>query len=71
MKDGVIIVNCARGGIINEDALLKALESGKVNRCSSSSSTTINETRAPTSEASQSNNCVGRFKVGMHVFHIL
>lgn len=32
MKDGVIIVNCARGGIINEDALLKALNSGKV-RC--------------------------------------
>lgn len=31
MKDGVIIVNCARGGIINEDALLKALNSGKVN----------------------------------------
>lgn len=30
MKDGVIIVNCARGGIINEDALLKALTSGKV-----------------------------------------
>lgn len=32
MKDGVIIVNCARGGIINEDALLKALNSGKVRR---------------------------------------
>lgn len=30
MKNGVIIVNCARGGIINEDALLKALNSGKV-----------------------------------------
>ncbi len=30
MKDGVIIVNTARGGIINEEALLKALESGKV-----------------------------------------
>lgn len=29
MKDGVIIVNCARGGIINEDALLRALNSGK------------------------------------------
>ena len=29
MKDGVIIVNCARGGIINEAALLDALESGK------------------------------------------
>lgn len=30
MKDGVIIVNCARGGIVNEDALLTALNSGKV-----------------------------------------
>jgi D-3-phosphoglycerate dehydrogenase / 2-oxoglutarate reductase len=30
MKDGVRIVNCARGGIINEDALYDALTSGKV-----------------------------------------
>lgn len=30
MKDGVRIVNCARGGIINEDALYEALASGKV-----------------------------------------
>jgi len=30
MKDGVIIVNCARGGIIDEAAMLAALESGKV-----------------------------------------
>ena len=30
MKDGVIIINCARGGIIEEEALLAALESGKV-----------------------------------------
>ena len=30
MKDGVIIVNCARGGIISEAAMLEALESGKV-----------------------------------------
>ena len=30
MKDGVLVVNCARGGIINEDAMLNALESGKV-----------------------------------------
>lgn len=29
MKDGVILVNCARGGIINEGALLRALNSGK------------------------------------------
>jgi len=30
MKPGVRIVNCARGGIINEDALYDALTSGKV-----------------------------------------
>ena len=30
MKDGVGIVNCARGGTISEDALLQALDSGKV-----------------------------------------
>jgi len=30
MKDGVIVVNCARGGIVNEEALLTALETGKV-----------------------------------------
>ncbi|WP_066195429.1 phosphoglycerate dehydrogenase [Gracilibacillus timonensis] len=30
MKDGVRIVNCARGGIIDEDALYEAIKSGKV-----------------------------------------
>jgi D-3-phosphoglycerate dehydrogenase len=30
MKDGVMIVNCARGGIVDEDALYAALQSGKV-----------------------------------------
>ncbi len=30
MKDGVYIINCARGGIINEKDLYTALESGKV-----------------------------------------
>ena len=29
-KDGVRLLNCARGGIIDEDALLRGLESGKV-----------------------------------------
>lgn len=29
-KPGVRLVNCARGGIVNEDALLRALESGHV-----------------------------------------
>lgn len=30
MKDGVIIANTSRGGVINEDALLEALNSGKI-----------------------------------------
>ncbi len=29
-KDGVKIVNCARGGIVNEDDIVNAIESGKV-----------------------------------------
>jgi D-3-phosphoglycerate dehydrogenase len=30
MKDGVILINCARGGLYNEDALLAGLTSGKI-----------------------------------------
>jgi D-3-phosphoglycerate dehydrogenase len=30
MKKGVRVINCARGGIVDEKALLKAIESGKV-----------------------------------------
>lgn len=30
MKDGVYIINCARGGVIDEDALVDAIRSGKV-----------------------------------------
>lgn len=33
LKDGAMIINCARGGIIDEDALYAALKSGKVSRC--------------------------------------
>ncbi len=34
MKEGVVIVNAARGGVIDEEALLRALESGKVKAAS-------------------------------------
>jgi D-3-phosphoglycerate dehydrogenase len=30
MRDGVILINCARGGLYNEDALVEGLKSGKV-----------------------------------------
>lgn len=33
MRNGVIIVNCARGGIIDEDALYNGLKSGKIRAC--------------------------------------
>jgi lactate dehydrogenase-like 2-hydroxyacid dehydrogenase len=33
MKHGVVIVNTARGAVMDEDALVKALESGQVASC--------------------------------------
>lgn len=33
MKDGVIIVNAARGGVIDESALLEGLNAGKIRAC--------------------------------------
>ncbi len=33
MKDGVVLINCARGGIINEKDLYDSLRSGKVAMC--------------------------------------
>jgi glyoxylate reductase len=33
MKKGVVIVNTARGAVMDEDALVKALDSGQVQSC--------------------------------------
>ena len=33
MRDGVLVINCARGGIVDEQALVEALETGKVAGC--------------------------------------
>jgi D-3-phosphoglycerate dehydrogenase len=30
MRDGVVLINCARGGLYNEEALLEGLKSGKI-----------------------------------------
>ena len=30
MKDGVVLINCARGGLYNEEALVENLKSGKI-----------------------------------------
>ncbi len=47
MKDGVGVVNCARGGTIKEEALLNAIESGKVKYLA----TDVFESEPPTDES--------------------
>ncbi len=48
MKDGVVIINCSRGGVVKETALLDALNSGKVDYAAMD----VYETEPPT-EAQQ------------------
>ncbi|MDB9882911.1 D-2-hydroxyacid dehydrogenase [Bacteroidia bacterium] len=55
MKDGVGIINCARGGTINETALINALESGKVKYAA----TDVFEKEPPVSEEILRINSVG------------
>ena len=33
VKDGAILINAGRGGLIDDNALLKALDSGKLSEC--------------------------------------
>ena len=46
MKDGVVLVNCARGGVVKESDLLEALNSGKV----SFAAMDVYETEPPTDD---------------------
>ncbi len=46
MKEGVFVLNCARGGIVDEKALLKALKEGKV----AGAGMDVFETEPPTSD---------------------
>ncbi len=46
MKKGVFVLNCARGGIVDEEALLKALKDGKV----AGAGMDVFETEPPTSD---------------------
>ena len=46
MKKGVVVINCARGGVVSEKDLLDALKSGKVARAAMD----VFETEPPTPE---------------------
>jgi len=52
MKKGVRIVNCARGGIVDEDALIKAIDSGRV----AGAALDVYEKEPPTKTAVVGNN---------------
>jgi len=55
MKDGVRIINCARGGLIDEEALYEALKSGKV----AGASLDVYENEPPTgSSLLELENCI-------------
>ena len=62
MKDGVIIINCARGGIVNEKALVNAIKSGKV--YSAGIDVFVNEPPEPDNELLKLENVVTTPHIG-------
>ncbi len=62
MRDGVIILNCARGGIIDENALIRALKNGKVSAVGLD--VYVNEPPDPNSELFRFDNVVTTPHIG-------
>ncbi len=55
MKDGIILINCARGGVVDEKALLKYLKNGKIK----AAGIDVYETEPPTfREFIEMDNCI-------------
>lgn len=68
MKDGVVIVNTARGPVIDEPALIEALKSGKVRSCGLD--VFENEPQVP-QELMDLPNCVSLPHLGTHTYETM